>query len=143
MKNKIIAVVVLIVVAGGAFYLGVQNGKSGATAAATAARAGFTRGVAGGVARTGATSGGFAGGQIVSKDATSLTVGVQGGGSKIVFFTSSTPITKTVSGSLSDLTIGTNVSVVGTANSDGSESATSIQIRPAGFGTTTRAAAGQ
>ena len=140
MKNKIIAVVVLIVVAGGAFYLGVQNGKNSATAAATVARAGFTRG-AGSLARGG--TGGFTGGQILSKDATSLTVGVQGGGSKIVFFSNSTPITKTVSGSVSDLTIGTNISVIGTTNSDSSESATSIQIRPAGFGTTTRAAAGQ
>ena len=138
MKNKIIAVVVLIVVAGGAFYLGVQNGKNSATAAATTARSGFTRG-AGGLARTGATGGGFTGGQILSKDATSLTVGVQGGGSKIVFFSNSTPITKTVSGSVSDLTVGTNISVIGTTNSDSSESATNIQIRPTGFGTTTRA----
>ena len=134
MKNKIIAVVVLIVVAGGAFYLGVQNGKNSAATSAQIMRGNFAargtgvRGVAGG----------FTGGQIISKDATSLTVSVQGGGSKLIFLAPSTQITKTVSGSLTDLTVGENITVIGTANSDGSESATSIQIRPAGFGTTTR-----
>jgi preprotein translocase subunit YajC len=138
MKNKIIVIVLLIVVAGGGFYFGVQNGKASATAAATAARASFTRG-AGGTAR----AGGAVTGQVVSVDTNSLTISLASGSSQIIFFTAATPISKTVSGSVSDLTAGTNIMVAGTTNSDGSESATSIQIRPAGFGTTTRATTGQ
>ena len=138
MKNKIIAIVVLIIVAGGAFYLGVQNGKGSATAATTAARASFTRGAGGAL-------GGAVAGQVVSVDTNSLTISLVSGSSQIIFFTGTTPVMKTVSGTVADLKAGTNISVIGTANSDGSESATSIQIRPAGtgFGTTTRTTTGQ
>ena len=138
MKNKIIIIVLLIVVAGGAFYLGVQNGKSTATATATAARTAFTRG-AGGAGRVGGA--GAVMGQIVSVDSASgnLTISLAAGGSQVIFITPTTPVTKTVAGSISDLTPGANVSVIGTTDSSGVESATSIQIRPAGFGTTTRA----
>jgi preprotein translocase subunit YajC len=138
MKNKIIVVVVLIIVAAGAFYFGVQNGKASATTAATAARSAFTRGA--GVTRAGGTA---IMGQVVSVDSNSLTISLASGSSQIIFFTPATPITKTVSGSVGDLAVGTNILVAGTANSDGSESATSIQIRPAGFGTTTRTTTGQ
>ena len=51
-------------------------------------------------------------------------------GSKIIFFDASTAITKTAVGSASDLALGTQVTVAGTANSDGSVTAKSIQIRP-------------
>ena len=137
MKNKIIAVVVLIVVAGGAYYFGVQNGTSSAAAVATATRSSFTR-------NAGARAGGVGAvaGQVVSVDTNSLSISLAGGSSQVIFFTSTTPVAKTVSGSISDLKVGTNISVTGTANSDGSESATSIQIRPAGFGTTTRSTTG-
>jgi len=117
---------------------GVQNGKSSAAAAATSARAAFTRGAGG---ATAAGRGGVMG-QVVSVDTTdspnTLTISLPAGGSQIIFFTPVTPITKTVSGSSADLAAGTNVIITGTANSDGSESATAIQIRPAGsgFGTT-------
>ena len=140
MKNKIIAVVVLIVVAGGAFYFGVQNGKASAAAAATAARSSFTRGAGGAGTRMG---GGAVAGQVVSVDSNSLSISLPGGGSQVIFFTPTTPITKTVSGSTGDLTVGANILITGTANSDGSESATAIQIRPAGFATTTRPTMGQ
>jgi len=142
MKNKIIVIVLLIVVAVGAFYLGVQNGKGSAAATATAARTAFTRG-AGGAGRAGGA--GAVMGQIVSVDSANgnLTISLAAGGSQVIFITPTTPVTKTVAGSISDLTSGANILVTGSANSDGSESATSIQIRPAGFATTTRATTGQ
>ena len=127
MNKKIIWSIVGIVVLVGVFYGGVVYGKSqtpakSAQALSTGNFAGRTRG-----------AGGFGGatiGQIISEDSTSMTVAISGGGSKIVFLDNTTPITKQASGKMSDLAIGTSVSVVGTANTDGSISAQSIQIRP-------------
>jgi len=87
---------------------------------------------------TGGLAGGFTTGQIIAKDATSITVQLISGGpsgtpsgSKIVFLDINTKVTKQVSGTLADLAVGTDVSVTGTPNTDGSISATAVQIRPA------------
>lgn len=77
-------------------------------------------------------------GEILSNDGTSITIKMADGSTKIVLVSPSTQVMKMAAGSLSDLSTGTNVSVVGSANSDGSVTATSVQIRPAGFATTTR-----
>lgn len=136
MNKKIVWGIVGIVVLVGVFYGGVSYGKSQTSTSPSAASAAFgarTRGAGG--------FGGMTVGQIIGKDATSITVQLVniGGaatttapaGSKIVYLDSSTPITKQVSGTLADLTIGTNVSVTGTADaSTGSISATAVQIRP-------------
>ena len=129
-KNIIIvlAIVVLLVVGGGSFYWGMSYGKTQSASSATALRASF----AGRTGRTGTTGGGFVSGSIISSDATSITLQLpNNAGSKIVLYSSTTQINKMVSGSASDLTNGTNVSITGTTNSDGSVTAQSIQIRPA------------
>ena len=134
-KTVVTGVIVAIVFGSGGYYFGsrsvsqsstqaqlAQNGTGFATRAGAASRAGF---------------GGATFGTILSSGNGSITLQLMGGtssnaesGTKIVLVNSSTQIEKMASGSLSDLTDGTTVSVNGTANSDGSITATNIQIRP-------------
>jgi hypothetical protein len=134
-QTKVVTVIIAIVIAIGLFYAGDVYGKSQAPMASTpgANNAGqYTR--AGGRGGTGGSrvAGGAVGGSILSLTPTSMTVSLVGGGSRIVLLAPSTMVLKSTTGTLSDLTVGANVNVQGTANSDGSVSATSVQIRPAG-----------
>ena len=132
MNKKIVWIVVGIIVLVGVFYGGMTYGGNNVRAAITSRGLGQnstfagTRGARGAGAFGGATTG-----QILSKDATSITVGLTAGGSKIIFLDNSTPITKQTSGTMADLTVGTQVSVMGSANADGSLTAQTVQIRPA------------
>ncbi len=79
--------------------------------------------------------GGMVNGQIVSLDSQSITVKQQDGSTKTVYYSSSTAISKNTVGSTSDLTVGTEVSTNGTANSDSSVTASDIRINPVGLNT--------
>lgn len=135
--NKTITIIIgLIVVGSGAFYGGMKYNQSQTDAASALRQAsreqgGGTFGVGGRGARGVNGAGGFASGEVLSKDDKSITIKLRDGGSKIVFFSSSTEVTKSASGALSDVTVGEQVNAVGTANSDGSVTAQSVQIRPA------------
>lgn len=156
--NKFIPVIIAVIVAGGAaFYGGMQYAESRSPIGRGMGtfpnllpeeREARMREFGGGAfVRRG--SGGMRGaeiaaGEVIAKDETSVTVklrdsraaaspdaGSETGGSRIVFFTAETPITKSVSGSAADVAIGAQVFVNGTRNQDGSITADSIQIRPA------------
>ncbi len=63
-------------------------------------------------------------------DSDSITVKLADGSTKIVLFSGTTTYSDTITASQTDLKVGGEVSVFGTANSDGSVTATSIQITP-------------
>ena len=129
-KYIILSVIAALVIGGGAFYGGMVYARSSAPVAPTASA--FAAARAGRTGGAGARAGGALSGQILSKDATSVTVEASDGSSKIVFYGDSTRIGLTTDGTSDDLTTGSNVTIVGTTNTDGSVTASMIQVRPAG-----------
>ncbi|MDO8552581.1 MAG: hypothetical protein Q7S01_03570 [bacterium] len=136
MNKRIIAWTVgVVVIAGATFYGGMTYGKSITPARGQVGNGQFVggpNGVRGTGTRGGVSGGGFTVGEIISKDAGSITVKMQDGSTKIVLVASSTQVMKSTVGSSNDLALGITVTITGTANSDGSVSAQNVQIRPAG-----------
>jgi hypothetical protein len=132
-NNMIITIGICVVVAALAFYGGMQYQKTQTRNTFFGMNGQGSMGMRG-------QGGGFRGGnrngmapvvgQVVSQDATSLTVKLQDGSSKIVNISASTTISKTDTGSKSDLKNGENIAAFGTANSDGSITAQNIQLNP-------------
>jgi hypothetical protein len=128
-KNHFLSLIAVAILVGGiSFYGGVQyaKGSTTATPAAQGSGTGF-RGTRTGASASSATLSG----SILSKDAQSVTLSLRDGGSKIVFYSGTTEISKFVKGTGDDLAVGTNVMITGTTNSDGSVTSKMIQIRPA------------
>lgn len=140
MNTKIIVGIVgALTIAGASFFGGMTYGKSSVPARGQFGNGEFRANVQGvnngGVRGAG---GGFTVGEILSKDATSITIKMQDGSTKIILIGESTEVMKSASGTLDDLSVGTNVMVAGSANSDGSVTAESVQVRPAGSSTFSR-----
>ena len=131
-KNKKICVVIVIAVALVSFYIGTKfpaqsTGTSVTTATDTAqngTRTGSSR------QRNGTGLGGMTSGTILSVSDTGIVLQLRTGGSKIIFVSPGTEVSKFVAGTSADLTTGANVNVAGDANADGSVTAKTIQIRP-------------
>jgi cytochrome c-type biogenesis protein CcmE len=141
---KLIAVitVVVIIVAGASFYGGMKYGQ-------TKNRAGFAaRGQMPGINNGSQKSGqnknnGLVMGEIIAKDEKSITVQIgnrglsaaeqasqTGQGTKIIFFSNATKVNMQTEGTTDDLRTGKQITANGTANTDGSITAQSINIRP-------------
>ncbi len=142
--KKYLPIIIAIIVAGAiGFFIGKGSAApsqagTGTRGAYSGLRSGASSTIGGG--RGAGLNGGFTAGQIISQSGNSVTVKLSSGGSKIVIFSSSTEIMKSVSGTPSDLAIGDQITVSGSANSDGSVTAQTIQLRPAppaGAGTST------
>ncbi len=136
-KTLLVGVVLLVVVVGvGSFYGGMVygkglnksmagrnfNGPMGANIAGMGQR--------GDMANRAGIAGGFISGEVISQDNQSITVKLKDAGTKIVFFSTSTQVMKTSVGLTSDISVGSNLTITGKANSDGTLTAQSIQIRP-------------
>lgn len=122
--------IVAAVVGGAAFYGGMKYNQS-AQAAGRAQLRGQFAGQFGGRGGTGTgANGNFTAGDVIAKDAQSITLKTRDGSTHIVFYNGSTEVMKFAAGTANDVQVGQTVSVQGTANSDGSVTAMSIQVRP-------------
>ena len=141
MKKLLPIIIVAVIVGTGAFYGGMKYGQS-SSSAGPGQGAGFANfaprqqmGTSGNgsTAKSGGNrlAGGFIGGQIIGKDDKSITIKSTDGSSKIIFFSDTTKIMKSVEGSSGDLVTGEQVSVNGTANQDGSITSQTIQLQQA------------
>lgn len=143
-KNKkiIVSVVVFLVIGllsfrGGMIYAGNNLKAANANRQGAFSQNGFGGQNGGGRGQgmmRGGAGGGLVSGKILSVDTNSMTVELGNGGtqsgSKIVLFSPTTKVEKTVDGAVADVVVGKQVIITGTANPDGSVSATSVQIRP-------------
>ncbi len=129
MKNStvIIAILVAIIVGGGAFLGGMKYQQS-------RQRSNFRQFMGQPGQRLGNGGGrlGFrpVNGEIISSDDKSITVKLQDGSSKIVLISDQTLINKAAEANKKDLKAGEKVTVFGQENSDGSITAQNIQINP-------------
>ncbi|MEI6378199.1 MAG: DUF5666 domain-containing protein [Candidatus Falkowbacteria bacterium] len=131
-NNIVILVIVAVLVLAGTFYGGMKYGQGSKASVGQAANGANGRFAGQGARRGGGAGGGFTNGEIIKADNTSITIKLQDGGSKIIFVSDSTAISKQAAGSKSDLQVGQNVMVTGTSNADGTLSAAMVQLRPAG-----------
>ena len=134
-KIILIFIVLTLVVAGGGFYGGMKYGESKSALSqfspqnfqnlSPEEREQFSQ------ERMGRGIGaGFLSGEVIDRDEQSLTLKIPDGGSRIVFFSSSTEISKMTEGAIGDIEIGKQIMVSGEENSDGSYTAKTIQLSP-------------
>ncbi|MFA6992368.1 MAG: hypothetical protein WC269_03765 [Candidatus Gracilibacteria bacterium] len=136
MNKKIVTVIGIVVLVAAAFFLGTKIGE----VKQNQEPGNFQRQGLQGQGQMGQVQGGqFNGnimnksiiGEITAKDDTSITISLPNGGSKIIYLSDSTQVTKSTEGSIADLEIGTPISVNGNPNSnDGTITANTIQINP-------------
>ncbi len=139
-KNIIVVLVIAIVAVGaGSFYAGMQYEKSQSPLSKLPQDsqqrfqrmgANVNAGQGEGATFGNRNADGFVSGEVLSKDNQSITVKLRDGGSKIIFFSTSTEVSKFASGNVDDLSVGASVMVQGKTNSDGSITAQTIQLRP-------------
>jgi hypothetical protein len=130
--KKVLPIILAVIISGGIFYyIGTKVGSSSTTPSRQGNFGQFSQNV--GANKGGANgfqSGGAVSGSIIGIDSGSIVVQSRDGSSKIVLFSGSTQVLKSISGNLSDLSKGDEVTVLGSVNSDGSITAQSVQIRP-------------
>lgn len=131
-------IVAALLIGGGAFYGGMQYAKASVPKDAQART--FGQGaMRGGEMPSGAgqrvrmaNGAGMPAGEVLAKDDTTLTLKLADGGSKIVFLSASTTVSRMADGSMDEVTVGSNVLIMGTSDTTGNVTAKTIQLRPDG-----------
>lgn len=135
MKNNIALIVIVALLVGGGigFFGGMQYQKSQRPA-------GFAQFAGGGLGSRGGSGVNGAGarfrngngvvGDVLSVDNNSITVKLADGSSRIVLFTSTTSFNKAAQATVTDISAGTRIAAFGTINTDGSVTASNVQINP-------------
>src|SRR4030042_2926370 len=128
-NNIIIIILLLVIFAGAAFFTGMKDQQKKPPPFADRFTDGQNLRDGNGQARFG---NGIrpVNGEIIASDDKSITIKLQDGSSKIVFFSDTTQINKADAGTREDLKVGETLAVVGTDNSDGSVTAQNIQLNP-------------
>jgi hypothetical protein len=135
-KTNISVLAIVLIIAGSAagFFAGTKYQQNQTLSAFQGRDGGMMGNTAGGNRTSGSTrmQQGFrpVAGEIIAQDDKTITVKLQDGSSKIVNIADSTTINKSSEGAKTDLTTGQKVSVFGTENTDGSVSATNVQLNP-------------
>jgi len=134
-KNLLIASAIALVIGLGAGYGihglvspslslsrggGFQNGPGNTTSSSSRSARGINQ-----------ANGGLLTGTVASKDSNSITIDTRDGNSRIILVTPNTNVSKNATGSINDVAVGSTIFVSGTTNSDGSISASLVQLRPA------------
>lgn len=135
-KEYIIFTIVLIVAIAGSFYGGMKYQEVATNSRFAQMRGQMQGGQMPGQSgqkqgiNTNRQRGGLIGGEVLSIDDKNIVLKDRSGGSKIVFFSGSTQYLKSTSGTISDVLVGSNITVTGDQNSDGSVTAKMVQITP-------------
>lgn len=87
-------------------------------------------GMMSGQGRMGMRGNGNVAGTVINQDTSTITLSLPQGGSRTVLITPTTTVLKTAPGSITDIQKDSFVMVSGTANADGSISATTLSLRP-------------
>ncbi len=142
MKNskKIMYAVVAVIVLAGVFFGGYWLGKKSApgnkfggqdfAAMRNGLGGNFTSSRQNGGADRGMNRGGFTVGTVMSVADNMITLNTQNGGSKVIIYSSSTPVSKTVDGAFGDIKVGDNIMVRGDSATGGPVTAQTIQLMP-------------
>lgn len=119
----------------GTLPCGTTSGTGGGGFAARLCASGTGTGGTGGAGATGQGGAGFGGrgvlGTVTAVSPTSITVSTRGG-SVTVAVPSNVVVSKTVTGAMSDVTVGSDVTVASTTDASGNRTASRITIVPAG-----------
>ncbi|HUD05134.1 MAG TPA: DUF5666 domain-containing protein [Patescibacteria group bacterium] len=124
----VVAVILIVVAAGGGFFGGMMYQKNQTPTLGMMGRGNFAARFSGQAGQNAAFR--PVRGQVLSMSNTTLTVKMSDGSTKIVVLSSSTSFVQSTKAALADIKTGDTVNVVGTANSDGSVTATDVQINP-------------